>query len=102
MTGEFIYNSLVKYFGDHIIGHFCVNNEWSATSNEHRKKMGAVVIFEKEELLFDLITKGISLESDPVPEVLNSISRVQPAGRQDQPRRIHSARWSATAGRLRT
>jgi diadenylate cyclase len=37
------------------------------------KKIGAVIIFERRDLVFDLITKGISMESDPLPEILNSI-----------------------------
>ncbi len=38
-----------------------------------QKKMGAVVVFERSDLVFDLITKGIAMESDPVPEILNAI-----------------------------
>jgi diadenylate cyclase len=37
------------------------------------KRIGAVIIFERTELVDDLMTKGISLESVPGPEVLNSI-----------------------------
>ncbi len=38
-----------------------------------KKKIGAVIIFERKDLVFDLITKGIAMESDPLPEILNSI-----------------------------
>jgi diadenylate cyclase len=38
-----------------------------------KKKIGAVIIFERADLVFDLITKGISMESDPAPEILNTI-----------------------------
>lgn len=38
-----------------------------------RKKTGALIIFERRELVFDLITKGIAMESNPLPEILNSI-----------------------------
>ncbi|MFH2093169.1 MAG: diadenylate cyclase [Pseudomonadota bacterium] len=38
-----------------------------------KKKMGVLIVFERSDLVFDLITKGIPMESDPVPEVLNSI-----------------------------
>ena len=37
------------------------------------KKIGALIIFERTDLVFDLITKGISMECDPQPEILNSI-----------------------------
>lgn len=37
------------------------------------KKTGALIIFERTDLVFDLITKGISMGTDPVPEILNSI-----------------------------
>ncbi len=45
--------------------------KWAFDAAE--KKVGAVVIFERTDLVFDLITKGIAMESDPVPEILNSI-----------------------------
>ncbi|NOX32659.1 MAG: diadenylate cyclase [Deltaproteobacteria bacterium] len=38
-----------------------------------KKRIGAVIIFERTDLVFDLITKGISMECDPQPEILNSI-----------------------------
>ena len=38
-----------------------------------KKRIGAVVVFERADLVFDLITKGISMECDPQPEILNSI-----------------------------
>lgn len=38
-----------------------------------RKKMGVLIVFERSELIFDLITKGIAMECDPAPEILNSI-----------------------------
>lgn len=37
------------------------------------KKTGAVIVFERNDLVFDLITKGIAVESDPRPEILWSI-----------------------------
>jgi len=37
------------------------------------KRIGALIIFERTDLVFDLITKGISMECDPQPEILNSI-----------------------------
>jgi diadenylate cyclase len=37
------------------------------------KKIGALIVFERTDLVFDLITKGISIECDPQPEILNSI-----------------------------
>lgn len=38
-----------------------------------KKKMGVLIVFERADLVFDLVTKGIAMESDPVPEILNSI-----------------------------
>lgn len=38
-----------------------------------KKRIGALIIFERTDLVFDLITKGISMECDPQPEILNSI-----------------------------
>lgn len=38
-----------------------------------KKRLGVLIIFERGELVFDLITKGIAIESDPLPEILNSI-----------------------------
>lgn len=38
-----------------------------------KKKLGAVIIFERKDLVFDLITKGIAMECDPKPEILWSI-----------------------------
>jgi len=37
------------------------------------KKIGALVVFERNELIYDLITKGILLECIPKPEMLDSI-----------------------------
>ena len=37
------------------------------------KRIGAVIVFERTDLVFDLITKGIAMECDPLPEILNSI-----------------------------
>ena len=38
-----------------------------------KKRIGAVIVFERTDLVFDLITKGIAMECDPQPEILNSI-----------------------------
>ena len=38
-----------------------------------KKRIGAIIIFEKTDRMFDLITKGIFMECDPLPEILNSI-----------------------------
>jgi len=38
-----------------------------------KKRIGAVIVFERTDRVFDLITKGISIECDPQPEILNSI-----------------------------
>jgi len=38
-----------------------------------KKRIGALIVFERTELVFDLITKGIAIECDPQPEILNSI-----------------------------
>ena len=38
-----------------------------------KKKMGVLIVFERNDLIFDLITKGVAMEGDPVPEILNSI-----------------------------
>ena len=38
-----------------------------------KKKVGAVILFERKDLIFDLVTKGIALESDPKPEILWSV-----------------------------
>ncbi len=38
-----------------------------------KKRIGAVIVFERTDLVFDLITKGITMECDPQPEILNSI-----------------------------
>lgn len=38
-----------------------------------KRKMGAMIVFERKDLVFDLITKGIAMESDPAPEILNTI-----------------------------
>lgn len=38
-----------------------------------KKKLGAVIVFERSERVFDLITKGIVMECDPLPEILYSI-----------------------------
>ncbi len=45
--------------------------DWAFDSAQ--KRMGAVIIFEREDLVFDLITKGIAMECDPQPEILSSI-----------------------------
>lgn len=37
------------------------------------KRIGAVVIFEKTDLVSDLVTRGIPMECEPLPEILNSI-----------------------------
>jgi len=38
-----------------------------------KKKTGVLIAFERSDLVFDLITKGITIECDPIPETLNSI-----------------------------
>ncbi|MCP3875236.1 MAG: diadenylate cyclase [Desulfobacteraceae bacterium] len=38
-----------------------------------KKRIGAVIVFERADLVFDLVTKGIAMECDPQPEILNSI-----------------------------
>ncbi|MBC2705355.1 diadenylate cyclase [Desulfobacula sp.] len=38
-----------------------------------KKRIGALIVFERIDLVFDLITKGISMECDPQPEILDSI-----------------------------
>ncbi len=38
-----------------------------------RRRIGAVVVFERTDLVFDLVTKGISMEGDLQPEILNAI-----------------------------
>ena len=43
------------------------------TFDAAEKRIGAIIIFEKTDRMFDLITKGIFMESDPLPEILNSI-----------------------------
>lgn len=53
-------------------------NEWIEhfskwTFDTAREKIGAVIVFERRDLVFDLITKGISMESDPLPEILSSV-----------------------------
>lgn len=45
--------------------------KWAFTAA--KKRVGAVVVFERSDLVFDLITKGIAIEADPAPEILNSI-----------------------------
>ena len=45
--------------------------EWAFDAAQ--KRIGALIIFERSELTFDLVTKGISIECDPQPEILNSI-----------------------------
>lgn len=42
-----------------------------------QKRIGALVVFERKDLVDDLITKGVFLESDPGPEILNSIFQKQ-------------------------
>lgn len=37
------------------------------------KKVGAVIIFERKDLVFDLVTKGISMEAEPKSEILWSV-----------------------------
>jgi len=41
--------------------------------NAAKKRVGAIIVFERSDLIFDLITKGIAMECDPQPEILNSI-----------------------------
>ncbi len=60
------------------IKHRSVADEWfpdfaSWAFDAAKKKIGAVIVFERADLVFDLITKGITMESDPIPEILNSI-----------------------------
>ncbi|OGR10166.1 MAG: hypothetical protein A2097_02540 [Desulfobacula sp. GWF2_41_7] len=38
-----------------------------------QKRIGAVVIFEKTDPVSDLVTRGIPMECEPLPEILNSI-----------------------------
>lgn len=38
-----------------------------------KRRMGALVVFERNDLVFDLVTKGTALECVPRPEILNSI-----------------------------
>lgn len=38
-----------------------------------KKRIGALIVFERTDLVFDLVTKGIAMECDPQPEILNSI-----------------------------
>jgi diadenylate cyclase len=38
-----------------------------------KKKLGAVIVFERSDRVFELITKGIVMECDPLPEILYSI-----------------------------
>ncbi|MCD4719175.1 MAG: diadenylate cyclase [Desulfobacula sp.] len=38
-----------------------------------KKRIGVIIVFERMDLVFDLITKGIAMECDPQPEILNSI-----------------------------
>jgi hypothetical protein len=38
-----------------------------------KKKLGAVIVFERSDRVFDLITRGIAMECDPHPEILYSI-----------------------------
>lgn len=45
----------------------------SWTFNAAKKRIGALIVFERTDLVFDLVTKGISIECDPQPEMLNSI-----------------------------
>ncbi len=45
--------------------------EWVFEAGQ--KRVGAVIIFERKDLVFDLVTKGISLESEPRQEILWSI-----------------------------
>ena len=46
-------------------------SEWAFDAAN--KKMGALIVFERSDLVFDLITKGVAIESEPVPEVLTSL-----------------------------
>lgn len=53
-------------------------NEWIENFSKWafdtaKEKIGAVIVFERRDLVFDLITKGISMESDPLPEILSSV-----------------------------
>ena len=45
--------------------------DWAFDAAE--KRIGALIIFERTDLVFDLITKGIAMECEPQPEILNSI-----------------------------
>ncbi len=38
-----------------------------------KKRIGAIIVFERTDFVFDLITKGIAMECDPQPEILSSI-----------------------------
>ena len=38
-----------------------------------KKKTGSIIIFERYDRIYDLITKGVLIEADPLPEILNSI-----------------------------
>jgi len=65
----------LKTFG---FKHRSTANGWvSAFSNwafdVAKKRIGALIVFERTDLVFDLVTKGISMECDPQPEILNSI-----------------------------
>lgn len=37
------------------------------------KRTGALIVFERSDMVFDLITKGTAMGTDPVPEILTSI-----------------------------
>ncbi len=45
--------------------------DWSFDAAQ--KKVGAIIIFERKDLVFDLVTKGIAMESAPKSEILWAI-----------------------------
>jgi len=58
--------------------HRSIADEWipafaSWAFDAAKKRIGAIIVFERTELVFDLVTKGVSMECDPQPEILNSI-----------------------------
>jgi len=55
-----------------------VSNDWvpefsSWAFDSAKKRIGAVVIFEGTDPVSDLVTRGIPMECEPQPEILNSI-----------------------------
>lgn len=60
------------------IRHDKISGEWISkfpgwAFDAASKRIGAVVIFEKSDPVSDLVTRGIPMESEPQPEILNSI-----------------------------